>query len=537
MKKRLLTALTLASLLLMSGVNYGQAPNLGTVADFVLFSANGDVSNTHLSHLTGNIGTNNGSSTAFGNVNGVMHDMDAASAQASADLLVAYNQLDTSTAAFFPSTLLGNGDTLVPGVYSISAATSLNLGLFLNAKGNSNSVFIIKIQGSFSANPSSKIHLINGALACNVFWKVEGLVSMASGATLRGTIIAHNGAITMSTGDTLEGRAISTTGAITIDGVLAYTPIGCGSTVLSGPAAPALGSTECYALFSSAGAVTNTGVTNVTGDVGTNVGSTVGYDPLLVTGTIHPIPDLSTATAAADLLIAYNYLNTLSYDIELLYPAQFGSSLVLTPHTYYMGGAAQLTDTVFLNAQGVADAVFVMQINGALSTGTYANVVLMNGTKAKNVFWKVEGAVSIMDYSNFKGTIICNNGAVGALSTGVSLEGRVLVNNGALTTAAASIIVPTLCQSSGISYLGSIKNAVTIYPNPFSSTITITLNDASILSNPEFKLYDILGAEVLNVSITKQETILEMSHLSSGLYFYKVIDSSRTIQSGKLISQ
>ena len=79
-------------------------------------------------------------------------------------------------------------------------------------------------------------------MACNVFWKVEGLVSLAAGTFMRGTIIANNAAINLSTGDTLEGRALTTNGAVSVDGVLTYTPIGCGSPVLTGPKAPALGS-------------------------------------------------------------------------------------------------------------------------------------------------------------------------------------------------------------------------------------------------------------------------------------------------------
>src|SRR5690606_14524569 len=117
-----------------------------------------------------------------------------------------------------------------------------------------------------------------------------------------------------------------------------------------------------------------------------------------------------------------NTLNLLSPDIELLYPAQFGNSLVLTPHTYVLKGAATLTDTIFMNAQGNNDAVFVIQINGALTTSTYANVKLINGAVAENVFWKIEGAVSINNFSTMRGTIICNNGALGALNTGVVLD-------------------------------------------------------------------------------------------------------------------
>ena len=272
MKTKLLLSLTATFLLLMPAVGFGQSINLRTAADYVLFSTNGSVSNTGISQLTGNVGTNNGSSTAFGNVNGVMHDMDGSSAQCAADLLIAYNKLNSTIPNYFPSPLLGNGDTLIAGVYSISGASTLNLGLTLDAKGNSNAEFIFQIQGSFSANAESKVHLINGALACNVFWKVEGLVSMAPGTSMKGTVIANNAAIIMTTRDTLEGRALSTAGAITVDGVLAYTPTGCGSAVHMGPTAPDLKSTECYALFSSDGPVTNTGITNLMGDVGTNVG-------------------------------------------------------------------------------------------------------------------------------------------------------------------------------------------------------------------------------------------------------------------------
>lgn len=400
------------NILLLPVALIAQAPNLGTAANFVLFSTNGAVSNSGISNLTGNVGTNNGSSTAFGNVNGVMHDGDAASAQCASDLLIAYNQLNAMVPAFFPAPLLGNGQTLNAGVYSISGNSTLNLDLMLDAQGNSSAVFIFQIQGAFSANASSKVKLVNGALACNVFWKVEGLVSLASGSTMRGTIIANNAAININTGDTLEGRALSTAGAVTVDGIFAYAPMGCGNAVLNGPQAPTAGATACYALFSSDGPVGNTGVTKVVGDIGTNVGLTTGYNSLQVTGMIHPIPDGSTAASANDLLTMYNYLNTLPEDIELLYPAQFGKGLVLTPHTYVMNGATTFIDTLFLNAQGNINAVFVIKANGALTTGTYATVILKNGAQAKNVFWKVEGSVDINNYSNFKGVIVCNNGSI-----------------------------------------------------------------------------------------------------------------------------
>ena len=539
MNKHLLNALAVIFLFLVPNVIFAQSPNLGTAANFVLFSTDGAVSNTGFSQLTGNVGTNNGSSTAFGNVNGVMHDADGASAQAAADLLIAYNFLNSAIPTLFPSPLLGNGATLNAGIYSIAEAATLNLGLTLDGQENANAVFIFKIGGSFSTSASAKIHLINGALACNVFWKVEGKVSMASGTTMRGTIIANNAEIIISTGDTLEGRALSIAGSITVDGVLAYTPVGCGSTVLSGPEAPNLASTECYAIFSSDGAVTNTDITNVTGDVGTNVGLATGFDPLLVTGEIHPIPDVSTATCAADLLLVYTYLNTLPHDIELLYPAQFGRGLVLTPHTYLLNAATELTDSVYLNALGKTDAVFVIKIKGALSTSTYSKVLLINGAQAKNVYWMIDGAVGINNYSVFRGTIVCNGGALGAINTGVTLDGRALLTVGALTTSAITVNMPTSCEPIGIPSFktGNKNDAVRIYPNPFSTSLDVAINNSWQISKCELRLYNVLGKEILNSTVTKQWTTLETSKLPSGIYFYKIIGNNKTIQSGKLISQ
>ncbi len=542
MKKKLLNTSIATLFMGVSIFTQAQAPNLGSAAGFVIFSSNGAVSNTGISHITGNVGTNNGSSTAFGNVDGVMHDMDGTSAQASVDLLLAYNELNGSVATFFPAPALGNGQTLFAGVDSISGASTLDLGLTFDAQGDPNAVFIVKIIGSFSASANSKIYLANGAKACNVFWMIEGAVNLATGTTMRGTIIANNAEIIINTGDTLEGRAFSTTGAITVDGVLAYTPIGCGSPVLTGPTAPVLGTAGCFALLSSDGDVSNTGITFVTGDVGTNVGSTTGYNALNVTGDIHLIPDGVTAQAANDLLVAYTYVNILPYDIELLYPAQFGNNLVLTPHTYLMDGAASFTDSLFLNAQGNANAVFVIQINGALTTSTYSKVILINGAQAENVYWKVEGAVSINNYSVFCGTIICNNGALGAINTGVILNGRALTTNGALTTTAIdadALNVPGNCGTIGVNTENVVGNdpALTIHPNPFDTYASIKINGMDQIESGNIILFNVLGEEVLNLNINQELSIIDVSVLPSGVYFYQFSINNRLLQTGKVISR
>jgi hypothetical protein len=68
----------------------------------------------------------------------------------------------------------------------------------------------------------------------------------------------------------------------------------------------------------------------------------------------------------------------------------------------------------------------------------------MNGTQAKNVFWKVDGAVNLNNYTDFKGTIVANNGAIN-LTTGVTLLGRALTTNGAIGTAAIDVTLTAGC--------------------------------------------------------------------------------------------
>jgi hypothetical protein len=212
-------------------LNFGQAPNLGTAANFVLFTTTGAVGSTGVSNITGNVGSGAGAITGFGALNGLIYNADAVTTQASADLLVAYNQLNSNTPTFFPGPVLGDGQVFTAGVYFLPAAASLDADLTLDAQGNANAVFIFLIGGAFSTNASSEIFLINGAQSSNIFWKVEGAVPMAAGTIMRGTIVANNAAISLGAGGILDGRALSTTGAVSIYGSLAYILPG-GGTVL-----------------------------------------------------------------------------------------------------------------------------------------------------------------------------------------------------------------------------------------------------------------------------------------------------------------
>jgi hypothetical protein len=219
--------LTVLIFLLFPNVNDAQAPNLGSVADFALFTTTGAVSNTGISVITGKIGSNAGAITNFTPVPGQQENANAVTAQAAIDLQLAYDQMH-NTAQTFPSLapVLGNGETLIPGVYLVPSAGSIVGNLILDAQGNPNAIFIIKINGAFSPGPSSQISLSGGALACNVFWAVEGgAIAIATLANMKGTFISNPGRVSLAASGQLEGRLLSTTGAVAVDGVIVGLPI------------------------------------------------------------------------------------------------------------------------------------------------------------------------------------------------------------------------------------------------------------------------------------------------------------------------
>jgi len=516
MKNKLKLILLTFSLLYFPKVNFGQVTLGPDASKFVLFTSSGaigDNASAH-SHITGDVGSvTAGTITGFGNVNGVMHPgSDAAITACGIDLANTLAQINSNPATLFPSATMGSGVIFTPGVYSIPGNATLTLDLILDAMGNPNAEFIIKIQGTFGANTNSKIKLINGALACHVFWKIDGAVSMASLSTMRGNIIS-GGAIDMGSGDSLEGRAFVTpAGSITIDGITAFTPIGCGSPVLTGPSAPGLGSLECYEIFSSIGALDGNLSSTSIGDVGNaGGGSVTGWTAGNVTGTLHLTGDASTMLAATDLSNLYNTLNAMPNDIELLYPAEFGNNLVLTPHVYLLNGATTFTDSLYLDAQNNPNGVFVIKITGGAlaSTSVHSNVKLINGAQSKNIFWMVDGAMSINNYSNFRGTMVVSAGAINLVNTGVLLDGRALTMNGAITTAGlagatpsgsagtagtitgpASVCVgqtgviysvPVIPGASG--YIWTISAGATITAGANTNSITVDFGSSSVSGN------------------------------------------------------
>ena len=293
--------------------------------------------------------------------------------------------------------------------------------------------------------------------------------------------------------------------------------------------APTLGTTSTFALFTADGAFSNIGdATYVTGNVGNHVGMFTAFTPGTLVGNKHVADEIST-TAAIDVATAYSDLFSLTCGAVL--DTLLGTNQVLTPNVYCIGAASTLKGDLILDAQGNSNAIFVFKINGAFQTATFANVVLRNSASLSNVYWQIGGAFSLGQSSVFRGTIIAD-GAISLLE-GSSLLGRGLSKAGAISLHNNIVTIPS--NVTGVASLIA-ENTVNIAPNPFSSFATIILSDPSKASNYKLVLYNELGAEVLNSIVSKPVSTLNTSNLHSGIYFYKVMDSGKLIQSGKLIS-
>lgn len=296
--------------------------------------------------------------------------------------------------------------------------------------------------------------------------------------------------------------------------------------------APNMGTTVSFALFTADGGFTNIGnETYVTGNVGNHVGEFSAFTPGTLVGEKH-VKDAVSTTAATDVLTAYNDLFNLTCGVVL--DPLLGTNQVLTPNIYCIGSASTLKGDLILDAQGNPDALFIFKINGALSTSTFANVMLTNQASLKNVYWQVGGAFSLGDSSVFRGTVIAD-GAINLLEAS-ALYGRGLSIAGTISLHNNKVTVPSNGVATGVA---TISNAhlVSISPNLFNSFTTIKLNDVSKTGNYKVKIYNVLGAEVLQSDLTNQLTTLNTSNLHSGIYFYKVMENNKVVQSGKLISK
>ncbi|MFZ1377358.1 MAG: Ig-like domain-containing protein [Geothrix sp.] len=210
------------------------------------------------------------------------------------------------------------------------------------------------------------------------------------------------------------------------------------------PMSIALGAAAVNGIMATS-AITNTGAaTMINGNVCLEPGTSNGLLPVQVNGQVH-INDTVSHQAAIDLLVAYTFAKNLppgttvtaGADLAAVYP------LGIPPGTYTSGSTILVSTPLIMDAGGNANAVWVFQIGSSLTTT--ANISLVNGAQAKNIYWVPTLDATIGVGSTFYGTVVTGRDATaktGAVINGRILAGATLAGTIALDTNTVNVPAP-----------------------------------------------------------------------------------------------
>lgn len=206
-----------------------------------------------------------------------------------------------------------------------------------------------------------------------------------------------------------------------------------------------LGTAENFAVLGGQ-SVTNTGATNVTGNMGVSPGTAItGFPPGILIGETHTA-DAVALLAQSDINTAWNTLAGQACNTDLT--GQDLGGLTLTQGVYCFSSSAQLTGPLILDAQGDPAATWVFQVATGLNTASDASVSVINSGSACNVYWQVGSSATIGANNNFVGNIV----ALTSISLGVStdISGRALAHIGSITMETNDLTLPNCATPTAV---------------------------------------------------------------------------------------
>jgi hypothetical protein len=218
--------------------------------------------------------------------------------------------------------------------------------------------------------------------------------------------------------------------------------------VPSGLVAVELGSLSTFVAVAGAG-LTNSnssGITTLDGDVGLSPtgtclgdGSPCTITNPVVTGTLY-INDADGIAAQAKVDLTAAYVDAMARPPGTT--VNDVSGLVLEPGVYTSGStmSVAVNGVVVLDGRGDANAVWIFQVGSSLTVNNGAQVLLINGARAENVYWGVFASSTLGSNVEFQGSVLA--GASNSVGTDSTVVGRLLCTTGAITLLSNTITLP-----------------------------------------------------------------------------------------------
>jgi len=118
------------------------------------------------------------------------------------------------------------------------------------------------------------------------------------------------------------------------------------------------------------------------------------------------------------------------------------TGMILPPGVYTSASTMSVAvgGTVTLDGGGDANAVWIFQIGSSLTVNNSAMVRLINGAKAKNIFWAIFASSTLGSNVSFQGSVLA--GASNSVGTDSTVVGRLLCTTGQITLLSNTITLP-----------------------------------------------------------------------------------------------
>lgn len=388
-------------------------------------------------------------------------------------------------------TLIANFAPVTPGKFAVnlssipvaggttSGSGSFNAGssVIVTASPNSGYTFINWTDNGVVASVSSSYQfnlVANRTLVAN-FKLISGSqfgLTLSSNPALGGST-AGGGAF--NAGSSVTATATPNAGYTftnwTNNGVIASTsssytfPLNANTTLVAnfvitpalGPGVVNLGTAGNFTILTKSG-ISTTGITSVGGDIGVspaaataitgfglimNTNGQSSHTPI-VSGSVYasdygaPTPANMT-TAVNDMQTAFTTANGLTTPAPVVDLGAGNISGLTLPGGLYKWSTGVLITNSGVTLSGGPNDTWVFQISQNLTVNNSANITLLGGAQAKNIFWVVSGQATLGTNVNFNGNILSQT--LISLNTGATVVGRLLAQT-AVTLNASTVVLP-----------------------------------------------------------------------------------------------